>query len=114
VFEQLRNCSQAQLILKKTVAACWKNFIFSKPKTCPCPKHTGSTVANHTKNTPNVRNSFSCRYWCSVQDPCRDVFEAGGSTGFCGITPKVYEEVEVLQNNFQICSLNVPVLKLSL
>jgi len=52
VFEQLRNYSQAQLILKRKVVACRKNFVILKANTRRSQENAGSTVANDTKNAP--------------------------------------------------------------
>ena len=80
MFERPRNYSQAQLILKKKVVACRKILFFQNQTHVPPQKTRVVRFQTARKILENIRNSASNLYWWSVQDPYRDVFEAGGST----------------------------------
>ena len=52
MFEQLRNYSQVQLILKIKVVARRKFFFTSKPNTCPSPQNMGVPPTKHGSTLP--------------------------------------------------------------
>jgi len=81
VFDQLRNFSQAQMILKKEVVYMWEKFYYFKTKHMSLPKKRGQYGSKRpkkyskTSEIPPVKPLFVV---CAR--PMRDVFEAGGIT----------------------------------